>query len=522
MATCPKCYGSCTITCSDCNGIGNKFGETCYTCHASGKVTCPTCYGTGNVADGSNSGGSSYDSGSSGGYSGGGVSDIIDDSISGKSDFDQGVSFENQGQLNDAIDSFTKAIDKTKRSILTAKSASLSYVKRGIVYYKLQQYNNAIEDLLSAIDYTYGASYKYFPELQKDTQATAKNVLGAAFYAMGNLNSSNKESAISYWKEAADLGSKDAVNNLANNGIQYTPKAPKSSTSSSSSESAGRGSIIFGIIGAVVGGLIGSTIISFLGIGFIGGAIGGFFLGKWLSGKILGKILMIVALAFVGGTFIINKLPSKPKNETAVTAQASATVNANVNFRSGPSTDNAVIRQLKQGDAVTLTGETNGGWTQIKHGNDTGWVSATYLTSGTAQAAPQQTQTQEQPSTQTATPQAESTAGEIAQWARGNYGNIAVNANSITGGNINITGARTIIQPPLSGHPNLRWAYIYAGDKKYGVVWDRTTYANSWHEGIELGMGSEARSVFDFYSGQDKDSIFSDIAPEAPSIKVVK
>jgi len=115
------------------------------------------------------------------------------------------------------------------------------------------------------------------------------------------------------------------------------------------------------------------------------------------------------------------------------------------------------------------------------------------------------------------------TTGEIVDWARGSYsGGIIVDANSITGNNINITGARTIIQKPLSGHPNLKWAYIYVGNKKYGVVWDRTTYTNSGFDGIELGIGSYARSAFDFYSGSDKDAIFANIAREAPVVKVVK
>jgi serine/threonine protein kinase len=115
-------------------------------------------------------------------------------------------------------------------------------------------------------------------------------------------------------------------------------------------------------------------------------------------------------------------------------------------------------------------------------------------------------------------------SGGIVEWARGRYpDNVVLNANSITNGrDINITEVRTDVQSPLSGHPNLKWAYIYVGGKKYGVIWDRTTYARSAHNGIELGMGSEARSAFDFYSGSDKDSIFADIAREAPSIKVVK
>ena len=59
--------------------------------------------------------------------------------------------------------------------------------------------------------------------------------------------------------------------------------------------------------------------------------------------------------------------------------KGSATVTSNVNFRSGPSADSTVIRQIPQGTTVTLTGETSEGWTQIKHEGDTGWVSSQYI-----------------------------------------------------------------------------------------------------------------------------------------------
>jgi len=56
-----------------------------------------------------------------------------------------------------------------------------------------------------------------------------------------------------------------------------------------------------------------------------------------------------------------------------------ATVTSNVNFRSGPSTNNTVIRQLPQGTVVTLTGATSGDWTQVIHNGDTGWISSEFL-----------------------------------------------------------------------------------------------------------------------------------------------
>jgi hypothetical protein len=148
-----------------------------------------------------------------------------------------------------------------------------------------------------------------------------------------------------------------------------------SSSYSRSSSTASGGSILFNIIGAIVVAIIGFNILGWLGL--IGGAVAGFFLGKWLSGKLIGKILLIALLVLVGGTFIINKLPSKPKTETAVTA--TATVNANVNFRTEPSTGDNIIRQLQQGDTVTLTGEVSGSWTQILHNGDKGWISSEFL-----------------------------------------------------------------------------------------------------------------------------------------------
>jgi TPR repeat protein len=307
-------------------------------------------------------------------------------------------------------------------------------------------------------------------------------------------------------------------------------------------------------------------------------ALGGFITYKsvedwyYTSG---GFVLITPVIALIGIIiFLIVPKPIKaaqpaPLKKTADTEAVStiketAEITVNANFRKGHSTNDSIIRQLKKGDLVILTGEVSGGWTQILRDGEVGWISSEFLSiwgreqssspQPLAQQAAAQTQTkpqqqmQPQPQTQkqnaepqtakqteapktekqaetqqAVPPQTAAPAEGIVDWARGNYpASIVVSANSITGHNINITGARTVVQKPLAGHPNLKWAYVYVGDKKYGVVWDRTTYTRSMHDGIELGIGSEARSAFDFYSGSDKDSIFSDIAREAPAIKVVK
>jgi|GEM_PF-3883341 len=74
-----------------------------------------------------------------------------------------------------------------------------------------------------------------------------------------------------------------------------------------------------------------------------------------------------------------NENPSPSTSPSVQTAVTTATINRNVNFRMGPSTNDSVIRQLQQGNIVTLTGQTSGGWSQIIHNGDTGWVSTEFF-----------------------------------------------------------------------------------------------------------------------------------------------
>jgi len=98
------------------------------------------------------------------------------------------------------------------------------------------------------------------------------------------------------------------------------------------------------------------------------------------KGKIIKLAVILVGLIAIGifGNKAMAKIKGAPQTtQTAVTQNAEIT--SNVNFRKGPSTDNEVIRQLKKGDKVTLTGEVSSGWTQITHNGETGWVSAEFL-----------------------------------------------------------------------------------------------------------------------------------------------
>ena len=67
----------------------------------------------------------------------------------------------------------------------------------------------------------------------------------------------------------------------------------------------------------------------------------------------------------------------------ANTPAATGTTTTAVNLRRGSATTYSVIRVLPNGTSVTVLG-TNGAWTQVRAGNDTGWVSSEFLNTGTS------------------------------------------------------------------------------------------------------------------------------------------
>ena len=139
----------------------------------------------------------------------------------------------------------------------------------------------------------------------------------------------------------------------------------------------------FGIFGLI------SPLLKILGFGFGASIIFAlsFLIKGMISDNFIGKLILIAVL-IAGGVFFgrpyIAPLFGKAQTvfETADAndnATATATITSDVNFRAGPSLDDEIIRQLQQDDTVTLTGETSGGWMQVTHNGDTGWVSSEYI-----------------------------------------------------------------------------------------------------------------------------------------------
>ncbi|MCL2186330.1 MAG: SH3 domain-containing protein [Treponema sp.] len=102
-------------------------------------------------------------------------------------------------------------------------------------------------------------------------------------------------------------------------------------------------------------------------------------------------LIVVFSIATVAGGIFYYLNPANPLQQLVtsimsgntlkldIAEKQTATVTANINFRSGPSTDHSIIRQLWEGDTVSLTGKTSGGWVQVSHRDETGWISSEFL-----------------------------------------------------------------------------------------------------------------------------------------------
>ena len=108
--------------------------------------------------------------------------------------------------------------------------------------------------------------------------------------------------------------------------------------------------------------------------------------------RILAAGAVSTGLLFVGAA----PLPAAAQPVTAqastsaskATAGASRTTTANLNLRKGPGRSYGVIKVLRSGVRVTLTGRTGNGFAQVRNGSGTGWVSSRYLTASRSTPTP--------------------------------------------------------------------------------------------------------------------------------------
>ena len=102
------------------------------------------------------------------------------------------------------------------------------------------------------------------------------------------------------------------------------------------------------------------------------------------------KILLFALIVLsIGGGFALTEPPfpfsvtqsksTAEQTDDAASSETIATVLSGVNFRSAPSISGDIIKILKEGDALIVTGDTESNWIPVKHENDYGYVSAEYI-----------------------------------------------------------------------------------------------------------------------------------------------
>ena len=113
--------------------------------------------------------------------------------------------------------------------------------------------------------------------------------------------------------------------------------------------------------------------------------LGGLYRGQTVSA--IGSSHGWTKIKFAGATaYVASKYLSKGKDLPAPQRIGAGTVKITttaLNLRKGPGLSYRVIKVLKNGARVTMTGKTARGWAQLVNGKSTGWSSMQYLASST-------------------------------------------------------------------------------------------------------------------------------------------
>ncbi|MDR3160457.1 MAG: SH3 domain-containing protein [Spirochaetaceae bacterium] len=71
--------------------------------------------------------------------------------------------------------------------------------------------------------------------------------------------------------------------------------------------------------------------------------------------------------------------PAPAAVQTVIRKTASVTSNG-LNLRAQPSANASIVKILRRGDRLSVTGEAQDGWLPVEHNGNSGWVNAQYIT----------------------------------------------------------------------------------------------------------------------------------------------
>ena len=329
------------------------------------------------------------------------------------------MDYEDQGNLTSAFSYLYAAIKLTSYSSDSDhQNLAETYIRELASYYKKRGDSHKSNGNNEAANADYQrfvnlASSESLEDYKKDGFDADKftpngNIL--CNHGVEEYDIKNFAVAFHLWKKGADAGNEICQNNLGSlyqsgEGVSRNIREAKRLFKLSAAQGyelakknlkdllgkrSGFMSFIFGIAAAV--GIFNTAALVFQKLnidnktifnsGLIAAAAAGFIvtLIAWRNRKyILFLIMLAVSVPGYLGVFGII-----PKNVSALTditaAETTATVTADsLNMRSEPSTSGDIIKTISKDDTVTLTGETQNGWSKVTHSGDTGWVSSEYL-----------------------------------------------------------------------------------------------------------------------------------------------
>jgi uncharacterized protein YgiM (DUF1202 family) len=88
-------------------------------------------------------------------------------------------------------------------------------------------------------------------------------------------------------------------------------------------------------------------------------------------------IIIIILLAFFIDNMEMGKA-ARVVEQTVPQKIARVTSNA-LNLRAQPSASSGIVKTLRQGDRLSVTGESRNGWLPVEHSGSNGWVNAKYI-----------------------------------------------------------------------------------------------------------------------------------------------
>lgn len=97
------------------------------------------------------------------------------------------------------------------------------------------------------------------------------------------------------------------------------------------------------------------------------------------------KIIILVSIVCLFSAFSMTVFAKEASEITEMSAQGE--INSDVNVRKGPSTDYDIIGTVREGESITITGESFDGWYRIEYQGGTGYIYGKYITVVSTEAA---------------------------------------------------------------------------------------------------------------------------------------